>query len=213
MMTKIVRALGLVGVVVLCAVPPAAGAPATQVNYVEEIPTPTSTAVSAQEKSDIVDLIKIGIRPPVGFPFPMTPLDPRVVWKDTWLCRFQAPAIGGPAEVTGFRVGCAGGTFLDFHIADCCIPGDHYELKGKTWDLKPNTGVTTSPGPVPVYSVPGRVYNYGGTAFNNGIEAYVECTYLHGVNVFPADSFVIFSSDGVCAVTPDPPRRRINRTP
>src|SRR5262245_40681571 len=151
MMAKVVSLLGVFAAVGLFAVAPAA-AQATPPNFIEEIPTPTSTAVGVAEKSDVLDLIKIGIKPPAGFPFPLTPLDPRVVWKDTWLCRFQAPVIGGPAEVTGFRVGCTGGTFLDFHIADCCIPGDHYELKGKIWDLHPNTGVTTSPGPVPVYS-------------------------------------------------------------
>jgi len=72
----------------------------------------------------------------------------------------------------------------------------------------------TAPGPVPVFSVPGRAYNYGGTPNNpGGLDAYVECSYLNGVNVFLADSFVFFSSDGACVVTPDPVVRRIDRTP
>jgi hypothetical protein len=33
------------------------------------------------------------------------------------------------------------------------------------------------------------------------------------VNVFLADSFVFFTSDGLCTVTPDPVVRRIDRTP
>jgi len=151
-----------------------------------------------------------GIHPPTGFPFPIPPtLDPKIVWKDQWLCRSA-----GPAEVVGFRVQCTNATFLDFHIADCCIPGDHWQLKGKVWDVNPNTGVTTSPGPVPVYSVPGRDFNYGGTGINpGGLDAYVECSYLNGVNIFLADSYVFFSSDGNCFVTPDPVVRRIDRTP
>src|SRR6476469_138445 len=134
-----------------------------------------------------------GFRPsPTGFPFPPPPPpDPRIAWKEMWVCR-----TAGPAEVVGFRVQCTNATFLDFHIADCCIPGDHWQLKGKAWDVNPNTGVTTAPGPVPVFSVPGRAYNYGGTPNNpGGLDAYVECSYLNGVNVFLADSFVFFSSD------------------
>jgi hypothetical protein len=147
-----------------------------------------------------------GFPPAAGVVFPAPPLDPTVAWKDAWICR-----AAGPAEVVGFRVQCAGATFLDFHIADCCIPGDHWQLKGKAWDNNPNTGVTTAPGPANLYSVAGRAYNYvagGGT-----LDAYVECSYLHGVNVFLADSFVVFSSDGNCVVTPDPVVRRIDRTP
>ncbi|HSS78366.1 MAG TPA: hypothetical protein VLV54_16680 [Thermoanaerobaculia bacterium] len=149
-----------------------------------------------------------GFRPSVpGFPFPPPPpLDPRVIWKDQWVCR-----AAGPAEVVGFRVQCAAATFLDFHIADCCIPGDHWQLKGKAWDTNPNTAVTTAPGPANLFGVPGRVYNY--IAGGGGLDTYVECSYLHGVNVFLADSFLFFSSDGNCAVTPDPVVRRIDRTP
>jgi hypothetical protein len=106
---------------------------------------------------------------------------------------------------------CPGGTFLDFYVSDGFIPGDHWELKGKIWDLAPNTAVTTSPGPVIAYSVPGRVYTYGGPG---PLDAYIECTYIHGINNFGASSFVIFVSDAAaCAVTPDPIRSRINRTP
>ena len=33
--------------------------------------------------------------------------------------------------MVNFQVECSGATFLDFYIADCCIPGDHWQLKGK----------------------------------------------------------------------------------
>ncbi len=150
-----------------------------------------------------------GFRPSAtGFPFPPPPpFDPRVAWKEMWVCR-----AAGPAEVVGFRVQCPMSTFLDFHIADCCIPGDHWQLKGKAWDNNPNTGVTTAPGPANIFGVPGRAYNYA-PAGGGVLDAYVECSYLNGVNVFLADSFVFFSSDGACAVTPDPVVRRIDRTP
>lgn len=191
-----------------------AGAQATE-NYNVDVASPATTAADTSGGIRIespagtgVTTSKIGIRPPAGFPFPMPPLDPRAVWKDQWLCRSA-----GPAEVTGFRVQCGNASFLDFHIADCCVPGDHWQLKGKIWDANPNTAVTTSPGPAPAYSVPGRVYRYNGTPFTKAIDAYVECSYLNGVNLFLADSFVVFSSDGACVVTPDPVVRRIDRTP
>jgi hypothetical protein len=142
---------------------------------------------------------------PTPPPGPHPPFDPKVQFREGWTCD-----IFGPAEVQGYRVVCPAATFLDFYISDGFIPLDHWELKGKNWDLAPNTGVTTSPGPVIAYSVPGRVYTYGA----NPLDAYIECTYIHGINVFPASSFIIFTSDAAaCTVTPDPVRSRINRTP
>ncbi len=130
-------------------------------------------------------------------------------WSEVWLC-----VIFGPAEVQGYRVRCSGANYLDFAIADCCIPGDHWELKGKNWDVYPNTSVTTAPGPAVAYGQTSRVYNYGGTGWNPGnIDSYQECTYPHGVDVFGAGSYITFSSDGLCTVTPDVVRSRINRTP
>jgi len=138
-------------------------------------------------------------------PAPLPPFDPKTQFVDGWTCD-----IFGPAEVQGYRVVCPGGSFLDFFMSDGFIPGDHWELKGKNWDLFPNSAVTTSPGPVIQYGVPGRVYTYGA----NPLDAYIECSYIHGVNIFPASGFIIFASDaGNCTVTPDPVRSRINRTP
>ncbi|HEX4959531.1 MAG TPA: hypothetical protein VF173_01735 [Thermoanaerobaculia bacterium] len=119
-----------------------------------------------------------------------------------------------PQEITGYYVVCAGASYLDFAIADCCIPGDHWQLKGKVWDGNPNTAVTTAPGGAGILGVAGRIYNYGGTPSNPaGLNAYVECSYPHGVNVFPAGSTVLFTSDGACTLTQDPVVRRIDRTP
>ena len=156
-----------------------------------------------------IDMTKLAIGPTFGGIYPPPSFDPRVNWRQEWICRdFH------PANVTGFQVVCGPGTtFLDVHITDCCIPGDHWQLKSKTWDANPNTAVTTSPGPVPVWSVPGRTYNYGGTPWSTGLRAYVECSMLHGVDVFPADSVLWLSSDGACTVTPDAPRNRIDRSP
>jgi len=140
--------------------------------------------------------------PPPG---PLPVFDPKTQFIQGWTCD-----LFGPAEVQGYRVVCPNANFLDFYVSDGFIPGDHWELKGKNWDLAPNTGVTTAPGPVVAYSVPGRVWTYGA----NPLDAYVECTYIHGINVFPASSFLIFASDAAnCTVTPDPVRSRINRTP
>jgi hypothetical protein len=207
-MRTAIQSFGLALILVPLAAAPAL-AQTTASNYIVEVTDPAETgAVKIDESGNPASETKAAIHP-VGFPFPGTALDPKVIWRDQWLCRS-----GGPAEVTGFRVVCTNASFLDFHIADCCLPGDHWQLKGKDWDRNPNTGVTTSPGPANAYSVPGRVYNYGGTGFNpGGLNAYVECSYLTGVNVFLADSFVIFSSDGNCTVTPDTTVRRIDRAP
>lgn len=122
--------------------------------------------------------------------------------------------VGGPAEVQGYDITCASATYLDVLVADCCIPGDHWSLKGKDWDLYPNTAVTTAPGGAKAWSAPARVYNYGGTSWAPGLlNAYFECSYLHGVNVFPAGAYVYFRSDGVCTVSMDPIRSRIDRMP
>ena len=137
---------------------------------------------------------------------PWTPVGP---WRQELICSADSPA-----DVAGYRIVCSQASFLDFQVSDCCMPGDHWQLKGKAWDLYPNTAVTTSPGPDSIYGLPARVYDYGGTVDNpKGIDVYLECTYLHGVNVFPAGSYILVSSDGTCTVTPDPNRRRIDRTP
>jgi len=132
---------------------------------------------------------------------------------------FQVCNIEAPGEVVNFHIECdPGGTYLDFQIADVGIPGDHWQLKGKLWDNNPNTAVTTAPGPIWAYSVPGRVYSYGPYPFQSftgqGINALVECSYLHGVNVFGAGSIVYFKSNAPsCTVQSSKVAPRIDRSP
>ena len=63
-------------------------------------------------------------------------------------------------EVVNYRVECEDATYVDYSIRDCCIPGDHWQLKGKVWDNYPNTAVTTTPGdPINSPGSVSRVYN------------------------------------------------------
>lgn len=123
--------------------------------------------------------------------------------------------LDGPAQVKGYRVQCNDASYVDFAIADCCISGDHWQLKGKNWDSRPNTAVTTSPGKAGLFGVPARVYNYGGTTDNPGnMDTYLECSMLHGVDVFGAGSSInITSNASSCTVTADNGRVEINRAP
>lgn len=110
-------------------------------------------------------------------------------------------SISRPSQILRYYVTCSNATQLDFSIADCCISGDHWQLKGKIWDANPNSAVTTAPGPAGAFGIPARVYTYGGTAFDRTLRALVECTYLHGVNVFPAGSTIRLRTNGTCTIT------------
>jgi hypothetical protein len=133
-------------------------------------------------------------------------VDAKAIWRGQVIC-----TLGRPSHVQGYDIRCPGASFLDVRIADCCIPGDHFQAKVKSWDNAPNTAVTTSPGPVNVFGVPARVYNY--TGVGGSVHTYLECTYLHGVNIFGASAFVDLSSDAACNVIADPLRSRIDRSP
>lgn len=136
-------------------------------------------------------------------------VDAKAIWRQAVNC-----TLGRPSDIQGYDVRCTNATFLDARSADCCIPGDHFQVKVKNWDRAPNTAVTTSPGPAGVFGVPARVYNYNGTPENpRNLHARVECGYLHGVDVFGAGSTVDLSSDGTCVVTADPLISRIDRSP
>jgi len=136
-------------------------------------------------------------------------LYPRARWRQTVTCNLDRPS-----EVQRFAVQCTGATRLDAQVADCCMDGDHWETKVKAWDKSPNTAVTTSPGPANMFGVSTRVYNYGGTPQSPGhISALVDCSYIHGIDVFPAGSFIALSSDGSCSVTDLGTQDAINRTP
>lgn len=136
-------------------------------------------------------------------------VDERAIWVRSVDCTLTRPS-----DVQGYDIQCTNASFLDARHADFFIPGDHFQSKLKAWDWKPNTAVTTSPGPGGVFGVPARVYNYGGTPENpRYLHVYLECTYIHGVNIFPAGSTITLSSDGNCAVVGDPIRSRIDRSP
>ena len=136
-------------------------------------------------------------------------LFPQARWKQTVVCNLDRPS-----EVQRYSVTCNGATRLDAQVADCCMDGDHWEAKVKNWDRAPNTGVTTAPGPANAFGVTTRVYNYGGTPQSPGhISAEVDCSYIHGIDVFPAGSYIVLSSDGACSVTDLGTQDAINRTP
>jgi len=122
--------------------------------------------------------------------------------------------INRPSQVDRFFIVCASGTTqIDVAIADCCIPGDHWQVKAKAWDEKPNTAVQTAP-PNNAFSPPARVVNYGGTSSNHDLKALIECSYLNGVDVFPAGSFItVTSTGGTCTSTPLGQEDRIDRAP
>jgi hypothetical protein len=130
--------------------------------------------------------------------------------NETLICLFERPS-----QVQRYFVLCAEATELDVDIADCCVPGDHWEAKVKSWDEKPNTAVTTSPGPADVPGVPARVYTYEGPPENPGeLRAAIECTYLHGVNLFPAESFLKLTPNrGSCSIEMVGLEDEIGRTP
>ncbi|PTL76527.1 hypothetical protein [Vitiosangium sp. GDMCC 1.1324] len=103
-----------------------------------------------------------------------------------------------PGQVRRFAVTCSGTKQIDVKAADCCIPGDHWQVKVKSWDFKPNTAVATTPGSDGDFSVPARVFTYSSS---RNMNALVECSYLHGVNVFPAQTDLIVETNGsTCSV-------------
>lgn len=102
--------------------------------------------------------------------------------------------LDNPGVVQRLRVQCTGTRALDVRVADCCIPGDHFQVKVKAFDQRPNIAIATSPGPDSAFGAPARVYSYGGAPESPGaLDAIVECSYLHGVNVFPANALLTIS--------------------
>ena len=111
---------------------------------------------------------------------------------------FLSCVLQRPGQVQRYRINCTGTHRVDVKTADCCIPGDHWQMKIKAWDTKPNTAVTTSPGGDGHFGVVGRVYTYNST---QPLDAVIECSYLHGVNVFPAETYItVEHSSGSCSV-------------
>jgi hypothetical protein len=116
-----------------------------------------------------------------------------------------------PGQVRRFAVTCTGTKQIDVKAADCCLPGDHWQMKVKSWDFKPNTGVATTPGGAGVFSVPARVFTYSSARDMN---ALIECSYLHGVNVFPAETdIVVETHSGTCSAVELGVTDEIDRSP
>jgi hypothetical protein len=120
-----------------------------------------------------------------------------------------------PGQVQRYAVVCDGATRLDVSVADCCVPGDHWQAKVKSWDALPNTAVTTSPGGRDRPGILARVYNYGGPAQNPfQLRATIECTYLHGTNLFPAEgTLLVRPNAGACTFEDAGVEDEIGRTP
>ncbi|KFE64272.1 hypothetical protein [Hyalangium minutum] len=100
-----------------------------------------------------------------------------------------------PGQVRRFRVTCSDTSKIDVKVADCCIPGDHWQVTVRQWDSRPNTAVTTAPGGAGSFGVPGRVYTYNSST---NVDALIECSYPHGINVFPAEADILLEFSGMC---------------
>jgi len=109
--------------------------------------------------------------------------------------------LNAPYEVQRYAIACDSAKYVDVTVADCCISGDIWKATVKSWDQKPNTSSTISPDLANEKSNPARVYNYGGTEnAPDKLTALLECSYNHGVNVFPAGALFKIKSDGYCTV-------------
>jgi hypothetical protein len=103
-----------------------------------------------------------------------------------------------PGQVHRYAVTCPTTRHIDVKIADCCQSGDHWEVTVRTWDPKPNAAVATSSGGDGDFSMPARVFTYSSSRDMN---ALVECRYLHGTSMFPADADIVIETTGpTCTV-------------
>jgi hypothetical protein len=110
------------------------------------------------------------------------------------LTQFFVPCIlEKPFQVHRYAVTCPTTRHIDVKIADCCHSGDHWEVTVKTWDPKPNAAVATAPGGEGDFSMPARVFTYSSS---RDMSALVECRYLHGTSMFPADADIVIETNG-----------------
>jgi hypothetical protein len=98
-----------------------------------------------------------------------------------------------PGQVHRYAVTCPATRYIDVKIADCCMPGDHWEVMVKTWDFKPNSAIATSPGGDGDFSTSARVFTYSSS---RDMSALIECRYLHGLSQFPADADLVIETPG-----------------
>ncbi|HZH12876.1 MAG TPA: hypothetical protein VE057_00790 [Archangium sp.] len=103
-----------------------------------------------------------------------------------------------PGEVKRFAVTCPTTRYIDVKLADCCNAGDHWQVTVKSWDPKPTLAIASSSGANGDFSMPARVYTYSST---RDMTALVECSYLHGLNFFPAEADILVETPGApCSV-------------
>lgn len=128
---------------------------------------------------------------------------------------FELCHLERPSQIQRYTVTCSDATLLDVEVEDVAVSGDHWQVKVKSWDGSPNMAVATAPGPADVFGANARVYSYGGGKGSSTLRALVECSYLHGTNVFPADGVVRLSTDGTCTInsTALPLEDEIDRSP
>ncbi|HEX5745959.1 MAG TPA: hypothetical protein VFZ09_06930 [Archangium sp.] len=103
-----------------------------------------------------------------------------------------------PSQVRRFAVTCPGTRHIDVKLADCCDAGDHWQVTVRSWDPKPNVAVASASGANGEFSMPARVFTYHRTRDMN---ALIECSYLHGRNLFPAEADILVETPGApCTV-------------
>lgn len=98
-----------------------------------------------------------------------------------------------PGQVKRFAVTCPGTRHIDVKLADCCDAGDHWQVTVRSWDPKPNLAIASSSGGNGDFSMPARVFTY---STSRDMNALIECRYLHGRNIFPAESDILVETPG-----------------
>ncbi|HEX8433520.1 hypothetical protein [Archangium sp.] len=111
---------------------------------------------------------------------------------------FLTCVLDRPNQVQRFALHCLATPHIEAKIADCCMAGDHWQVKVKTWDPRPNEAIASSPGGEGEYSMPARVFSY---SHDWDMRAIVECSYLHGTSVFPIEADILVETGGsTCTV-------------
>jgi hypothetical protein len=103
-----------------------------------------------------------------------------------------------PSQVRRFAVTCPGTRHIDVKLADCCDAGDHWQVTVRSWDPKPTLAIASTSGGNGDFSMPARVYTY---STSRDMNALIECGYLHGRNLFPAEADILVETPGApCTV-------------
>lgn len=123
------------------------------------------------------------------------PSNGRLAWRSTLAGNtlLLSCILDWPGEVRRFVVTCPSTPHIDVKLADCCEAGDHWQVMAKVWDSKPNVALATASGANGDFSMPARVFTY---VNNMELKALVECSYLHGINEFPAEADILVETPG-----------------